>query len=77
MHFALKSLLRDGKLTIPGVGTLFVLRSGLGYNRGKTTVNFVPSDELCKALQADSGNDYDGKERSIRISSRQNGKESI
>jgi hypothetical protein len=77
MHFALKSLLRDGKLVIPGVGTLFVLRSGLGYSRGKTTVNFVPSDELCNALKADGGSNYDGKERSIRLSSRQDGKESI
>ena len=77
MHFALKSLLRDGKLAIPGVGTLFVLRSGLGYSRGKTAVNFVPSEELCNALKADSGNNYDGKERSTRLSPRQDGKESI
>jgi hypothetical protein len=63
----LETLLSKGTLTLGDLGTLFVIRKDIRYNRsGVNNIKFIPSPKLVAFLQADSEKENDGKECSSR-----------
>jgi hypothetical protein len=64
MHTNTQKLLKDGYIDIDGLGTLFVIHMGLGYDgvKPKTRLNFLPSPSLTSILNNNGDHDEYRKE---------------
>lgn len=79
MHVNAQKLVKDGYIDIDGLGTLFVIQMGLGYNnvKPKTRLHFLPSPHLTEILNNNGDHDEYRKECSTRESTARSVKESI